>query len=104
MLREKSLLIAFRPERMQILKMFNNTTIFLASPGCMCIQYTLLSCKPRQWAFYTRPALRANKDAILQPTPLEIVYPCGSPGSHSKRADRFCKLRLILAQGKIVRC
>jgi hypothetical protein len=35
--------------------------------------------KPRLWPISRGAAWRANKDATLQPTPLKIVYPCGSP-------------------------
>ena len=35
--------------------------------------------KPRQCSFYRGGARRRPIDATLQPTPLEIVYPCGSP-------------------------
>ena len=34
--------------------------------------------KPRQCSITREPARRGCIDAILQPHPLEIVYPCGS--------------------------
>jgi hypothetical protein len=39
-----------------------------------------LLCKPRQCLIYKGPARRASVHATLQPAPLEIVVPCGSPG------------------------
>jgi hypothetical protein len=52
---------------------------------CFAVLETHLPGEPRQCWFYRVSARRANKDDILQPTPLEIVYPCGSPGTHPLR-------------------
>ena len=36
---------------------------------------------PRQCLIYRGAARRSPKDATLQPPPLQIVYPCGSPAT-----------------------
>jgi hypothetical protein len=40
--------------------------------------------KPRQCLIYRMPARRAPVYATLQPTPLKIVYPCGSSAYQTK--------------------
>ncbi len=56
---------------------------------CFAVLENHLPGEPRQCWFYRVSARRANKDAILQPTPLEIVVPCGSPGTHPLRPGAF---------------
>jgi hypothetical protein len=46
--------------------------------------------EPRQCLFYRGYALRANKDATLQPSPAEVVVPCASSATHLLRP---CALR-----------
>ena len=53
-------------------------------------------CAPRQCSIYRGAARRASQHATLQPTPLEIVYPCGSSATPVQmRATQLVESSLV---------
>jgi hypothetical protein len=55
--------------------------------------FPYLPGEPRQCLFYRGPALRANKDATLQPFPAEAVVPCASSATTFYARPRSARSR-----------